>query len=76
VNHPIRDWVEVQATEIFEGIHLEGLPPTPAGHQPGVVLTHRNWKNVYFMRKRKNWKEDEYFDWATIRFQELGIKNP
>jgi len=74
--HSVRRFQKVSATDIFEGVYLEGLDSSMSGSRPGIVLTHRDWGNIYFVKERKSWGEEEYFDFAQARFHQLGILDP
>lgn len=74
--HPIRSFTRISATDIFEGVYLEGLEPTLSGTRPGVVLAHHDWSAIYFVKERRGWDEEDYFEFAQTRFHQLGIKDP
>ena len=67
---------KVKATDRIEGTQLEGIPVNSLGFQPGIVLYHRDWRDLYFLRERKNWKEEDYFEYAELRFKDLKIEHP
>ena len=68
--------VRVKDTNRVEGVMLEGIPFTIYGTQPGVALIHKEWENIYLLKERINWSEDDYFEYASTRFVELNILNP
>lgn len=75
-HHPVRSFTRISSTDIFEGVYLEGLEPAMSGTRPGVVLTHRDWNDIYFVKERRGWGEEDYFEYAQTRFHQLGIKDP
>lgn len=66
----------MQDTNRVEGIMLEGIPFTNYGSQPGIGLVHRDWDNIYLMKERPGWSDDEYFDFALKQFVLLNIEKP
>lgn len=63
-------------TALVQGIPLEVIPAGRSGHEPGMVLVHQKWQEIYFLIDREGWSEQDYFDYAEKRFKELGVKNP
>lgn len=63
-------------TGLMEGVYLESIPPGSSGYKPGMVLVHRDWKNIYFLMEQPDWKEDDYFDYAEKKQKELNITKP
>lgn len=68
--------MKLKDTNRVEGVMLEGIPFTSYGAQPGVALVHRDWDNIYLLKERKEWKEEDYFDYAQSRFLDLKIMRP
>lgn len=63
-------------TDLVQGTPLEVIPPGSSGYAPGIVLIRRDWQDLYFVIEREGWEEDDYFEYAEKRIQELKIKNP
>ena len=63
-------------TSWIEGVKLEILPEGENGFYPGIMLIRREWKNMYFVKERKGWDEEIYFELAERLFDKNGIKNP
>lgn len=63
-------------TAMIQGVPLEEIPEGPSGFAEGIVLIHRDWKNLYFLIERKTWKEEEYFFLARELIRKKGIVRP
>lgn len=63
-------------TGLMEGKALEDIDPGSSGYSPGIVLIHRDWKDIYFLSEREGWTEDDYFRYAEKRQKELKIIRP
>jgi len=63
-------------TAWIQGIDLEIIPSGINDYAPGMVLIHRNWRDIYFLVEREDWNEDDYFIFAEKKFLEHGIKRP
>ena len=58
-----RVWIKYK-TLFLDGIYLEPIERGYSGMREGIILACRNWKNIYFMRERVGWKEEQYFEEA------------
>lgn len=73
-HHPKRRFVFCN-TKAVDGYALEEIPEDGLGEAPGVALVNRDWQpEIYLMRKRPDWGENEYFSEAERLIKELGIK--
>ncbi len=63
-------------TAAIDGVGLDEIPWGSHGERMGMVLVHRNWKRIYFVRERTDWTEDEYFQYAMDRIEDMGIIDP
>lgn len=61
-------------TSFIEGIPLEEIPEGPYGFHEGIVLIHRDWENIYFVKQRSLWDEDTYFNYAVDIFKQKKMK--
>lgn len=71
-----RGIVRANTARISGGMALELIPPGISGLAPGMVLAHAKWSQLYFLRERERWREDDYFELAEKRFRELDIAKP
>ena len=56
------------------GIPLEDMRADEITHKsPGVVIMKTGWKDMYFLKEREGWTEDQYFMFADFKMDELGI---
>ena len=73
--HKTRAIVRANTSWIM-GHALESIEAGLSGYAPGMVLIHKDWRDVYFAVEREHWDENDYFEFAERRFKELKIKNP
>lgn len=63
-------------TAWIEGIYLDQIPGGENKFAPGMVLYKRGWENIYFVKERPNWGEEEYFRYAGRIMRRENIKTP
>lgn len=63
-------------TALVQGTPLELIPAGKSGYEPGMVLVHQKWQELYFLIERDGWEEQDYFDYAEKRFKELHVERP
>ena len=58
------------------GIALEEFTAQADGKIMAVVLINRRWHpNLYFVKERSDWREDDYFEFAIPLVRKLGSKS-
>lgn len=72
----LRGMVRTNTDVIAQAIPLELIPMGKSGYGPGMILIHRDWKDIYGVIEREGWTEDDYFEYANKRFVDLGIERP
>lgn len=70
--HRYRGILRADTKYIQGGIPLEEIEP---GHT-STILVHRDWNKMYYLNGRIGWTDEDYFKYATKRFEELGISTP
>lgn len=60
----------------IDELALETIAESRQGYAPCMVLINLLWNKLYLVNEREGWTEDEYFDFASKRFKELGIETP
>lgn len=63
-------------TKWIDGKPLEEIAPDANQRGPGMVLIHKDWKNIYFLNEREKWEEEDYFQLACKIMKERGILKP
>ncbi len=63
-------------TAWIEGITLEKIDLGPNELRTGMVLIHKNWRNLYFLKERTGWIDEDYFDLASDLLKQRSIDNP
>lgn len=63
-------------TTWVDGIPLEPIPDGKNGFAPAMVLIRANWREMYFLKEREAWTDDDYFELAEKRMAVQGIRKP
>lgn len=63
-------------TNLIDGVALETIPLVGVDYSPAIVLIHRDWRRMYFVREKLDFTDDDYFEYANKMIQEHGIENP
>lgn len=62
-------------TAWIKGIYLEEIPEGYNGFHPGMVLVKYDWGSLYFLRERRGWEEEDYFDRAKELMKEKKLSH-
>ena len=72
--HPRRRFVRCN-TKNCPGYALEDIPEDGLGDKPGIAIVNREWHpEIYFLRERKDWTVEDYFELAKKLIKELHIQ--
>lgn len=59
-----------------DGIPLDAMGGDDSGEFWAMAIIVRDWNSFYFMLKRNNWSDEDYFEYAKQKIDELGIYPP
>ena len=74
--HKQRAMIKTDSSTIEGAVHLEKLPDGNGGKAPAMLLTKREWGDLYLVNFRSGWDEDDYFELAESIMRKVGITNP
>jgi len=74
--HRQRAMIKADAGRIEGAVHLERIAFGREGKSPAMLLTKRDWGDIYLVNFRSEWDEDDYFSLADSLFKKHGINNP